>query len=177
RLYLHASVVGRDDGDSALTIGTPGEARGVGPPAPRPSGALWGLPRAAQPPAGGDPAHPAPTGAGREGGAHRHPVLALGQAAGPRLWAGDAHLSVVPSRHPASYGRHHPGVSDHAYLAASPARVRSTSHGPGPCSPRTLHIRLSPRPMASSPRRRACGAWARPGAIRPPLPATTGRTQ
>ncbi len=41
----------------------PGEARGVGPPATRPSGTLWGLPRAAQPPAGGDPSYTAATGA------------------------------------------------------------------------------------------------------------------
>src|SRR5262249_29309456 len=42
RLYLRPSVVGRDDWDSALAVGTPGEARGVGPPAARPPGALWG---------------------------------------------------------------------------------------------------------------------------------------
>src|SRR5947209_14160935 len=66
RLHLHPPVVRRHHGDSARTIGAPGEARGVGPPATRPSGTLWGLPRAAQPPAGGDPSHPAPTGAGGE---------------------------------------------------------------------------------------------------------------
>src|SRR5262249_20162581 len=39
----------------------------------------------------------APTGAGRGGGATWHPVLTVGQAVGPRLWAGDDHLSVLPS--------------------------------------------------------------------------------
>src|SRR5438034_3392386 len=138
RLVPTQPVVGRDDWDSALTIGAPGEARGVGPPATRPSGTLWGLPRAAQPPAGGYPSHPAPTGAGRGGDAHGHSLLALGQAAGPRLWSGYDHLPVLPSRLPASYGRHHPGVSDHAYLAASPARVRPTADCPGPCAPRDI---------------------------------------
>src|SRR5262249_58634979 len=162
RLYLHASVVGRDDGDSALTIGTPGEARGVGPPAPRPSGALWGLPRAAQPPAGGDPAHPAPTGAGRGGGAPWHPVLALGPAAGPRLWAGYAHLSVLPPGLSAHHCRHHPGVGDHAYPAASPAGLRRPADCPGPRAPSDMRVRLSPRPVVWSRQRGArCGPVCR----------------
>ena len=96
-----------------------------------------------------------PAGYGR-GGATWHPVLALGPAPGPRLWAGDAHLSVVPTGLPAHHCRHHPGVGDHAYLAASPAGLRSPSHCPGPWSPSMLRVRLSRRPVASSHRRRAC---------------------
>src|SRR6266567_2435482 len=72
-----------DHGDSPRAAGTPGKTGGARAPATRPSGALWGLPRAAQPPAWGDPSHPAPAGAGRGGNADPNTVLALGQAAGP----------------------------------------------------------------------------------------------
>src|SRR5207249_3918564 len=81
RLYLHPPVVGRDDWDSALAAGTPGEARGVGPPATRPSGALWRVPRAAQPSAWGD--YPDATSARprRAGGVPHVASLELGTAA------------------------------------------------------------------------------------------------
>src|SRR5712691_128903 len=144
RLHLHPPVVRRHHGDSALTIGAPGEARGVGPPATRPSGTLWGLPRAAQPPAGGDPSYPAPTGDEGGGNADPNTVLALGQAAGPRLWSGDGHLSLLPPWHAPHYCRHHPGVSDDTHPTASPARLRPTAHCPGPWSPRDNRVRLSP---------------------------------
>src|SRR5262249_48664319 len=66
---------------------------------------LWGVSGATQHAARGDPSHPTPTEAGRGGGAPWHPVLALGQAAGPRLWAGYDHLSVLPPWHaPAHFG-------------------------------------------------------------------------
>src|SRR5262249_38470850 len=146
------------DGDSARAFRTPGEAGRPRAPAARPSGALWGLPRAAQPPAGGDPSHPTPTGAGRGGGAPWHPLLALGPAVGPRLWAGDAHLSVLRPGLPAPSCRHHPAVSDHAYLAASPTHVRPTAHCTRPLSPRDSRVRLSPRPSVHAPWRRPLGA-------------------
>src|SRR5262249_15652314 len=138
-----------------LAFGTARKAGRPRAPATRPSGALWGLPRAAQPPAWGDPSHPAPTGAGRGGGAHGHPILAVGQAAGPRLWAGYAHLSFWPSGPPPVLGLHPPGGGDPTFLGAPPAGVCPPAYGSGPCSPSTLHIRLTPRPVASSPRRRA----------------------
>src|SRR5215831_1536475 len=80
------------DGDSTRAAGTRGEVGGIGAPATRPSRALWRVPGATQPSAWGDPPDTTPTGAGRGGGTHGHPLLAVGQAAGPRLWAGDAHL-------------------------------------------------------------------------------------
>src|SRR5262249_26470570 len=116
------------------------------------------------------PSHPAPTGAGRGGDDDRHPVLALGQAAGPRPWSGYDHLSVLPSGDAADYCRHHPGVGDHAHLAASPARVPPTAHGPGPCAPIAMHVRRSPRPVVWSRQRRArSGAVSRPFAPVPSL--------
>src|SRR5215831_2511600 len=78
RLYFHPSVVRRHHGHSTLTSGTLGEAGRPRAPAARPSRALWGLPRATQPPAWGDPSHPAPTGDGRGGNADENTVLALG---------------------------------------------------------------------------------------------------
>jgi hypothetical protein len=69
---------------------------------------------------------------------------------------GDGHVSLLPTWFTPDHCRHHPGVGDHAHLAASPAGVRSTSHCPCPWSPSTLRVRLSPRPVASSHRRRAC---------------------
>src|SRR5262249_52308152 len=126
-LHLHSPVVGRHDWDSALAAGTRGEVGGVGPPATRPSGALWGVSSAAQPPARNRHPPTAPTGDRRGGGATCHPVLAVGQTAGPRLWAGDAHLSVLPPGLSAHHGRHHPGVGDYAYPAASPAGVCPTA--------------------------------------------------
>src|SRR5262249_56453297 len=87
----------------------------------------------------------------------------VGGAVGPRFWSGDAHLSVLPTGHPPYYGRHPPGVGDHAYLAASPAGVRPTADGPGSCAPRDMHVRLSPRPVVWSRQRRARrSAVARP---------------
>ena len=83
-----------------------------------------------------------------------HPVLAVGPAAGPRLWAGDAHLSVLPPRHAPDHCRHHPGVGDHAHPAASPAGVRPTADCPGPYAPRDMHVRLNPRPVVWSRQRR-----------------------
>ena len=62
RLHLHPSVVRRHHGDSPRAVGTARKAGGVSPPATRPPRALWGLPRAAQPPAWGDPSHPAQQG-------------------------------------------------------------------------------------------------------------------
>src|SRR2546421_8260085 len=44
---------------------------------------------------------PAPTGTGRGGGVHGHPVLALGQAAGPCLWSGYGDVSLLPPWLPA----------------------------------------------------------------------------
>src|SRR5262249_54025676 len=151
----------RHDRDHTLAVGTARKAGGAGAPAARPPGALWGLPRAAQPPTWGDHPHATPAGCGRGGGETWHPVLAVGQAAGPRLWSGDGHLSVLPPWHAPDHGRHHPGVGDHAYLAASPARVRSPSHCPGPWSPRDIRVRLNPRPVAWARRCRARrdGVW------------------
>src|SRR5262249_4915042 len=108
-----------------------------------PPGTLWRLSGATQPPAGGDPSHPAPTGAGRGGNADRHPLLAVGPAAEPRFWAGYDHLSLLPPRHAPDHCRHHPGVSDHAHLAASPAGICPTAHCPGPLAPRDIYLRLS----------------------------------
>src|SRR5262249_39568402 len=157
-------------GYSAFTVGTPGEARSVSPSATRPSGALWGLSGAAQPPAWSDPSHPTPTGAGRGGGATWHPLLAVGQAAGPCLWAGDGHVSLLPTGHAPHHGRHHPGIGHDAYLAASPARLRPTAHCPGPCAPPDSWFRLGPRPVVWPRQRRARrSAVSRPCAPVPSL--------
>src|SRR5262249_46222953 len=94
-LHLFPSLVGRGDRDSALTIGISGEAGGIGAPAPRPSGALWGLSSAPQPPAPCDHAHPASAGDGRGGDTEGHPVLDVGQAPEARVCPGDGHVSVV----------------------------------------------------------------------------------
>src|SRR5262249_34058639 len=94
RLYLQPPVVGRDDGDSALPAGTPGEARGVDSLTTCPSGALWGLSGATQPLAWECYPHPAPAGGGRRGRAPAHPILALDQAPEARVCLGDGHVSI-----------------------------------------------------------------------------------
>src|SRR5437588_8778905 len=93
RLVPTQPMVRWHHGDSARAVGTRGEAGRARAAAARPSRALWGLPRTAQLPAWGDPSYTAPTGAGRGGSATSHPILALGQAAGPRLWPGYGHVS------------------------------------------------------------------------------------
>ena len=112
--------------------------------------------------------HPdtAPAGCGRGGGEDGNPVLALGQAPGARVSSGYGHVSsatvwaegrpsLVPPWLTPDHCRHHPGVGDHAHLASSQAGVRPTSDCPCPLSPRNLRVRLSPRPVAWSRRRRA----------------------
>src|SRR5215475_13511417 len=96
-------------GDAALTVGTPGEAGGIGPPAPRPSRALWRLSSAAQPPAWGN--HPNPTSARprRAGGVPHVAVLELGAAAPASLCAGYGPLPVLSVRDPTAHRRHHAG--------------------------------------------------------------------
>src|SRR5262249_27866126 len=102
----------------------------------------------------------------------------VGQAAGPRLWSGDAHLSVGPPGYTPDHCRHHPGVGDHAYLAASPTGVCATTHSPGPLAPRDIHLRLGPRPGVWSRQRRArsstvsrpCAPWPSLGRPPPSLP-------
>src|SRR5262249_12974148 len=80
-LHVHTSVVRRDHGHHTLAARTPGEARGLGPPAPRPSGALWRLSGAAQPSALGDPPHTPAARPGRAGGVPHVISLELGAAA------------------------------------------------------------------------------------------------
>src|SRR5215470_14145746 len=81
RLHLPPAMVLWYHGDTALTVGTLRETGHPRAPATRPSGALWGLPSAAQPPAWGD--HPDPTSARhrRAGGWHRVVSLELVAAA------------------------------------------------------------------------------------------------
>src|SRR5262249_57565667 len=80
-LHLHASVVGRHHGYQTLAAGTAGEAGGIGPPTARPPGALWGLPRATQPPTRERHPHTAPAGNGGTGGHDHGAALELGTAA------------------------------------------------------------------------------------------------
>src|SRR5947209_6985820 len=54
-------------------------------------------------------------------------------------------MSLLSTGRTPDHCRHHPGVGDHAYLAASPARVRPTADCPCPCAPRDIHVRRSPR--------------------------------
>src|SRR5215813_10273318 len=68
---------------------------------------LWVLPGAAQPLARERQPHAPPAGAGRGGGTYGHPVLAVGQAAGPWLWAGYGHVFLLPPWHAPDHGHHH----------------------------------------------------------------------
>ena len=107
---------------------------------------------------GGDHPYTAPAGCGRRGKEDRNPVLALGQAAGPRLCSGYGDLSsatvwaegalrpsVLPMWLTAPHCRHHPGVGHHAHPASPQAGIRPTSHYPRPLPPRDTRVRPSPR--------------------------------
>jgi hypothetical protein len=107
RLYLHSPVVGRDDWDSALPGGTPGEARGVGPPATRPSRALWRLSGATQPLARERHPHPTPAGAGGTGGHEHVAAVELGTVAQAGVCAGDDPLPVLPAGGATDHRHHH----------------------------------------------------------------------
>ena len=144
RLYLHPSVVGRHHGDSPLAGGTPGEAGGVSPPAARPSGALWGLSGAAQPPARGDHPHATSAGDGRAGDAHGSPTgagrgccsgsLALEMATCPFCQRGTLRLIAVITQ----------GEVIRKILRHLKRRCRPAPHCACSCSPRDLRVRLSP---------------------------------
>src|SRR5262249_46823278 len=106
---------------------------------------------------------------------------ALGQAVGPRLWSGYEHLSVLPPWLPAHHCRHHPGVGDHAYPAASPARVRPTADCTSPLSSRDSRVRLSPRQRGPVGDVRTAKASRLPvrlcGPVGPPPPPPASRSK
>jgi len=95
-----------------------------------------------------DPAIPffgaAPAGCRRRWIEDGNTVLALGQAAGPRLCSGYGNLSVLPPWLPAHHCRHHPGVGDYPPPAPPQASIRHTSHYPRPLPPRDIRVRPSP---------------------------------
>src|SRR5438132_9880883 len=94
--------------NSALTVGTPGEAGGVGPPATRPSRALWRVPGATQPFA--RERHPDATPArGGRGDGHQVARLELGAAAASGLCVGYSALPLLSAWDTAAHRRHHAG--------------------------------------------------------------------
>ena len=138
RLYLHPSVVGRDDGHHPLAARTPGETGGIGPPAACSPGTLWWLSGAAQPSAWGDPADTPAARSRRAGGVPHSAALELGTAAPAGLCPGYGTLPLVSAGHAAAHRGHH-ARGGHPQDPPPPETVgRPTQHRASPFPPSTI---------------------------------------
>src|SRR5712691_6569348 len=148
--------------------GTRGEAGRPRTPAAHASGALWGLPGAAQPPARRH--HPDATPARDRGRGTRHRVAALelGTTAQTRLCAGYGALPVLPAGDAADHCRHHARRGHPEAPPASETYRSPLSHCPGPCPPGSLRLVLGLTAPRVSPTRLRPLPWA---GTTPPSPA------
>src|SRR5262245_21767526 len=96
---------------------------------PHASGALWGVPGAAQPPARGHHPHAPPAREGGRGGdGHQITALELGTTAEAGVCAGHGALSLVSTGGAADYRGHYAGRGDPEAPQASEARGGPTPH-------------------------------------------------
>jgi len=132
--------VGRHHRDSPRAAGTPGEAGRFGPSPACPSGALWRLSGAPQPPARERHPHTAPAGAGGTGSHDHIAAVELGTAAASGVCTGYGALPVVSARDPAAHRRHHARRGDPQDPPSSETLCRPTPHHTCPLPPSTVRL-------------------------------------
>jgi hypothetical protein len=133
---------------------------GLGAPAARPPGTLWGLFGTPQPPAWDDHPHTAPRGRGGRGGdGHGIAALELGTATEARLCTRYGTLPMVSKGVATDHRRHHAGRGHQKDPLPSETRGRPAPNRTGACQPGSLRLvlRLTMPGMSQTPH----GALAR----------------